>query len=203
MTESLRIGLFGGSFDPIHHAHLATGRAAAQAFGLGRLLFLPASAPPHKGQVSLPEARGEMVRFAIADEPLFDFSDHDLRPGPTYAIDTVTHFRAAWPSARLFWIIGADWVSGLGGWRRAAELVDACEIVTVARPGWSPDLSPLGGSLSPEQISRIRGNILDAPGLDISSTEIRRLVASGHPIRHLVPERVADFIESRGLYQSV
>ena len=201
-----RVGLYGGSFNPVHCGHLIIARSVVERLDLARVIFLPSAVPPHKEGERLLEAghRAEMVRLAIAGEPLFDISDYDLtRDGPSYTVETIAHFRRELgDDAELFWIIGADWLMELGTWHRAAELVDACTIVTAARPGWErPDLSPLADRLGAAQIAKLHAHILDTPQIDISATDIRERVAAGRSIRYLVPESVQDYIEMFKLYR--
>ncbi len=201
-----RVGLYGGSFNPIHCGHLIIARSVAERLGLARVIFLPSAVPPHKQDECLVDSdqRAEMVRLAIAGEQLFDFSDYDLtRSGPSYTIETVAHFRRRLPEGtELFWIIGADWLRELGTWYKAQELVEACTIVTAARPGWDqPDLPALPGRFTEAQIAKLRDHILDTPRIDISAGDIRRRVAAGKPIRYLVPESVRLYVEMFRLYQ--
>jgi nicotinate-nucleotide adenylyltransferase len=200
-----RIGLYGGSFNPIHCGHLIIARAVAEKLALARVIFLPSATPPHKEGEALVDARhrAEMVKLAIAGDALFDFSDFDLtRSGPSYTIETVAHFKQTLPAeTELFWIIGADWLMELDTWYKAAELVDACTFVTAARPGWDrPNLSKLSAKLSAAQIARLREHILDTPRIDISATDIRARVAAGKSIRYLVPESVQAYVELLRLY---
>ncbi len=199
------IGLFGGSFDPIHHGHLIVARAVAEQVGLDRILLLPSATPPHKRAEALiaPHHRAEMVRLAIRDEPLFDLSDHDLaRTGPTYTVQTVSFFRQQLgPTVRLAWIIGADSLAELHTWYQVADLADACDLLTAARPGWErPDLSVLKAAIGPQRLARIEARILSTPRIDISSTDIRARVRAGRSVRYLVPAPVADYMERHHLY---
>ena len=201
------IGLFGGSFDPIHHGHLIVARAIFEQLGLERMIFLPSASPPHKEAHDLTEAahRAEMLQLAIEDEPGFAFSDFDLsRGGPTYTIDTIAHFRAqAGGGVELCWIIGADSLTELPSWHRVSALVDECRIITAARPGWTGvDWDKLTDVLRDDQIARLCHGVLETPLLEISSTDIRRRVFEGRSIRYLVPERVRDYIESHRLYRN-
>ncbi|MFH0983553.1 MAG: nicotinate-nucleotide adenylyltransferase [Planctomycetota bacterium] len=201
-----RVGLYGGSFNPVHLGHLIVARSVAEKLELARVIFLPSAAPPHKEGECLiePHHRAEMVRLAIAGEKLFDFSDFDLaREGPSYTIETITDFQQTLPAdTELFWIIGADWLMELDTWYKAAELVDACTIVTAARPGWErPDLSALSAKLSEAQVAKLREHILETPRIDVSATDIRSRVAAGKSIRYLVPDSVQTYIEMFRLYQ--
>ncbi len=200
-----RVGLYGGSFDPIHIGHLIVARSVAESLGLEQVIFLPSASPPHKdrSELSGQEHRASMVELAIAEEPLFAFNDYDLaREGPTYTVETVAHFREAFGGeAELAWIIGADSLPELKSWHRVSDLVDGCRVVTAARPGWdAPDLSALKPELSDDQIFRLRRDTLETPRIDIAATEIRRRVRAGLSIRFLVPDSVLAYIERHRLY---
>ena len=203
-----RIGLYGGSFNPIHNGHLIVARAVAEQVSLERVMLLPSVRPPHKGDRQLLDARhrAEMVRLAITGETLFEFSDYDLtRDGPSYTIDTVMRFREVLgPQVELHWIIGADSLSELTTWHRVRDLVEACRIVTAARPGWDAiDWTPLRTILSDAQVAALQAGVLPTPRIDISSTDIRRRVREGRSIRYLVPDLVRSYIETNDLYRDV
>ena len=203
-----RVGLYGGSFNPIHHGHLIIARAVAERLRLDRVILLPSARPPHKGDRKLLDAphRAAMVKLAIEGEPLFEFSDFDLtREGPSYTIDTVTHFgELLGADVELHWIIGADSLSELTAWHRVHDLVDACRIITAARPGWDAiDWSPLRAILTDAQVAALQGGVLSTPQIDISSTDIRRRVREGRSIRYLVPDPVRSYIETNDLYRDV
>lgn len=203
-----RVALFGGSFDPIHHGHLIIAQAICEQLGLDRVIFLPSADPPHKpkGLAATIEHRMEMVRVAIAGHPRFDLDDFDARrAGPTYTLDTVRHFAAATDApSQLCWIIGSDSLAELHTWHRAAELVDACDIVTAARRGSiSPDIELQHPMFTPEQVARLRDNVLQTPHIDISSTDIRQRVADGQSIHYLVPNAVGHYIAEHELYRGL
>jgi nicotinate-nucleotide adenylyltransferase len=146
-----------------------------------------------------------MVRLAIEGESGFAFSDFDLaRHGPTYTLDTVTHFAGAWgPGVALYWIIGADSFAELAGWHRVRDLVAACRILTAARPGFEDLEAPaLRAAVGEAKFEELRDGILSTPRIDVSSTQIRERVRLGRSIRYLVPETVLRFIESHQLYRS-
>lgn len=201
------LGLFGGSFDPIHVGHLIVARSVAEAAGLDEVVFLPSAIPPHKDARLLVAAkhRAEMVRRAIAGEPGFTFSDHDLSAsGPSYTVDTVAAFAEVHgPGVGLYWIIGQDSLAELPSWRRVADLVDSCFVVTAVRAGWeTPDLGFLRPKLSAEQVGKLHRYLLQTPRLDVSATDIRNRVRTGRSIRYLVPEAVESYIHEQGLYRT-
>ena len=184
----MTIGLFGGSFDPIHHGHLILAREAREQFGLDRVLFIPAALSPHKlASVPTPgEARREMIAAAVAGEPGFACEDCDLRrAGPSFAIETVRELRARWPEARFFYLIGHDNVAKLPAWHSYEELRRAVQFAVFGR----------GEHDAPHDFPTIVRRV------DISATEIRSRVAQGASIRYLVPEPVREIIERRRLYQ--
>ena len=199
------IVLFGGTFDPIHHAHLIVARAAAETLQARKVILIPAAQPPHKDSHALTPAehRLEMVRLATAGESLFEVSDCELqRSGPSYSLDTVRHFRRLYgPNVLLYWLIGADSVKELPGWHQIKKLAEECTLVTAARPGVKLDrLDPLAGILSPAQLSRFREYIIETPLLDICATDIRLRVAAGLTISFLTPTLVQNYIARQKLY---
>ncbi len=201
-----QIALFGGSFDPIHHGHLIAARAVAERLGLNRVILLPSAHPPHKSPADLTDAsvRAEMVRLAVAEDPLFDVSDYDLaRTGPSFTFDTIEHFQGEFGcNTRVFWLIGADSLPDLPSWHRAAELVERCPIITAARPGWSGlDWARLGVTFTDAQIGRLESGIVETPLVEVSSTDIRSRVRNGQSIRYLVPDCIREFIQTRRVYR--
>ena len=201
-----RVGLYGGSFNPIHIGHLIVAQSIVEQLELTQLIFLPAAHPPHKMDVTLAPGpdRHEMVRRAIQDTPTFAESDFDLtRKGPSFTIETIAHFRKTLgPHANICWIIGADSLADLPNWHRVADLVDACDIITAGRPGWGAiDFDSFRSILDDRQIKRLRDGILDTPLIDIAATDIRNRVHAGLSIQYLVPESVRAYIAEQGLYR--
>ncbi len=203
-----RIGLYGGSFNPIHNGHLIVARDIAERINLDQIILLPASHPPHKDAGTLldPAHRAAMVKLAIEGDPLFAFSDFDLkRSGPNYTIETVMHFREVLgPDVALHWLIGADSLAELITWRRVSDLVNACRIVTAGRQGCTAiDWTKLASVLSDEQVTLLKSGVLPTAQVDISSSDIRRRVSEGRSIRYLVPDPLRSFIDRNGLYRSI
>ena len=201
-----QIALYGGSFNPIHHAHLIVARAIVERLELDRVIFLPSARPPHKvvDTLATPAHRAAMVRLAIEGETAFEFSDYDLtREGPSYTIDTVRNFRRTYGTGvRLCWIIGADSLAELITWHRVSDLVDACHIITAGRPGVDDiPWTQLGTVLTEEQIASIKSGIVATPLIDISSTDIRQRVSRRLSIRYMVPDQVRAYIEQHSLYR--
>lgn len=189
---------FGGSFNPIHHAHLICARAAAEQLGMRKVLLIPSRQPPHKvdGQDIAPaEDRFEMCRLAVQGDRLFDVSDIELkRPGPSYTIDTVRQLKSeGWP--QVDWLIGADMVRILPQWHEPLALLRETNLALLARPGWSFDWETL-----PPEYRHLSANVVTAPLIDITATTIRQRVRTGQSIRYFVPEAIEEYITSRHLY---
>ena len=194
MLANVRTGILGGTFDPIHIAHLHAGETALFAADLDRVLFMPAGDPWQKGarELTLAAQRLEMTRLAVEGTDRFEIDAREIdRDGPTYTIDTLLTFPA---DEELFLILGADAALGLPTWHRWEEIVERAGILVVPRPG--NDLAAVAATV-PE------ADILDMSALDISSTSIRDLAVSGRPYRFLVPSEVHRFIESNGIYTQV
>lgn len=186
----MKLGFYGGTFDPIHNGHLILARDAVETLGLDRLYFIPNALSPHKLRrepVASPELRGEMVQAAIEGEPRFDFDDTELhREGISYTIDTVLSMRERFgPDAEFFYLIGQDNVAELGTWRRVEDLHRLVNFVVLARH--KPE-----AALPYITLER---------RIDISATEIRKRIAKGQSIRYLVPDKVNDLITSYNLYR--
>jgi nicotinate-nucleotide adenylyltransferase len=191
-----RLGLFGGTFDPPHNAHLALARAALDEFQLDALHWIPAGQPWQKTR-SITEAvhREAMVRAAIEGEPRFILDRIELeRQGPSYTLDTVRALRAQQPDAQRFLIIGADQYAGLHTWQGWQELLGLVTLAVANRPGLMPPINA--------EVLRTPHRVVPLPMLDISATDIRARVARGLPIDSLVPPAVARYIEINALYRN-
>ena len=201
-----KLGLFGGSFDPIHNGHLHIARAFADELVLDSVIFLPAGEPYHKNATSASAAqRLAMVEAAIADDSRFAASDVDMvRGGATYSVDTVQIFRQHFADAELWWLMGMDSLLQLHTWKNWRTFARLTNIAVAARAGQSLGHAPrelhawLGQALQDGSLK-----ILSAPLLDISSSAIRRRAAAGQSIADDVPEAVARLIERWGLYRGV
>lgn len=190
-----RIGLFGGSFDPVHLGHLLVAQAASEEFQLERIFFIPAAQSPLKpDQAPAPaEIRLRMLRQALAGETKYEVDDQEIRRGgPSYTIDTVQTYRARYPSSALFYIIGADHIPLLPKWRAAKELAALVEFLAVPRPGESTPPAPAPFRVHP---------LVGIP-FAVSSSQIRARVQAGQIIGHLVPPAVAETIRNSALYLS-
>ncbi|APD09444.1 MULTISPECIES: nicotinate-nucleotide adenylyltransferase [Thermus] len=186
----MRIGLFGGSFDPIHLGHLLAASEAASALGLDQVLFVVAARPPHKTPVAPPEARYEMVLLATAEDRRFGASRLELdRPGPSYTVDTLEEARRLFPEDELFFITGADAYRDVLTWKEGHRLHELATLVAVARPGYPLEAMPV--PVVP----------LWVPEVGISSTEIRRRIRQGLSVRYWVPRAVEVYLEKHALYR--
>ncbi len=198
----IRLGLFGGTFDPPHIGHLILASEAVYQFGLNRLLWVLTPDPPHKQDqtISLFPDRLAMLEFAIVNEPAFELSRLEIeRPGPHYTVDTVRILAALEPEAEIYLLIGGDSLRDLPTWRLPDKLVAAVsKIGVMRRPGDSFDLDSLE-----EKIPGLKDKVIfiDALLHNLSSREIRRRVAAGEPYRYYVLPAVYDYIEANGLYR--
>ena len=206
MTEAneQKIGILGGSFNPVHIGHRILARDAMEAHGLCRVLFVPCARPAHKPESALAHAahRVAMLERALADNPAFGISHVELdRAGISYAVDTVTALRDAQPDVAWSFIIGADTLQELHTWREISTLVGQCRFITMRRPG-QPDPRELHRRirLPPPWPDQLMDGIFDGHQIDISSTEIRKRVAEARSIRYLVPNGVEAYINEHGLY---
>ncbi|MBI5683898.1 MAG: nicotinate-nucleotide adenylyltransferase [Verrucomicrobia bacterium] len=191
----MKLGIFGGTFNPIHLGHLLIAEAAAEALELDRVIFIPCSTPPHKQPRVLADARHRlrMVKFAIQGNPRFGCSDIEVRRGgPSYSVETLRQLRHAMPRAKFYFLIGADSLRELHKWREAEELARLCEFICVARPGERTPSARLRG---------LRVHKLSGHPADISSSDIRDRLAKGASVRYLVPEAVQRYIHKTGLYR--
>jgi nicotinate-nucleotide adenylyltransferase len=186
------VGLFGGSFDPVHLGHLIAARVAAERLGLAEVRFIPAAAQPHKGgrHVAGPEDRLAMLRLAIAGEPGFAVETLELeRPGPSYTVDTLRALRAREPERPFILLVGADAARDLPRWREAEVIPSLARVAVLTRPGSEP----------PVAVGAVE--VVAVPAVDISATEVRRRVADGRRLRFWVPDAVVEYIATRGLYR--
>jgi nicotinate-nucleotide adenylyltransferase len=194
-----RLG-FGGSFNPIHNGHLACSKAVAIRMGFDQIVLIPSRQPPHKpGQTDLASAENRlaMCQRAVEGDRLFAVDDIEMRrSGPSYTIDTVREFRRrGWPA--VSWLIGADMLNFLPNWHDPYALLAEVDFVVMARPGFQFEWQQL-----PEAFQKLRDKVVEAPLIDISSTDIRRRIARGESIDRLTPPAVADYIRAHGLYRS-
>ena len=202
----MKVGLFGGSFDPIHRGHIDPVQEARRSLGLDRVVYLPTAKPPHKpGRVLAPaHARYTMVELALLEEEGLYASPHELTPGrPAYTIETLEHFRREMPDAdtELVLLIGGDSFADLHLWVRFREIPGLARVVVLARPGWDFDTVPLDAEVA-EMARTDRVILLRQTPVDVSSTRLRELLASGLPLPSgAVPELVVRYLQKYDLYR--
>jgi len=188
----MKIGLFGGSFDPVHLGHLLVARAAREEAGLDRLFFIPAAQSPLKPDLQPAPAADRLrwLRLALAGDATVEIDDQEIRrAGPSYSIDTVRAYGQKYPGAELFYLIGADQAGQLGLWREANELARLAQFLVVPRPGQAPELA-----------APFRGRVLRGVPLGVSSSEIRARLKAGLSVEHLTPPAVAEALANNRLY---
>lgn len=198
MRKKLRIGIMGGTFDPIHYGHLVTAEEALVQFNLDRVVFMPTGLPVRKTHrtVTPAEHRYLMTVIATASNPDFEVSRLEVdRPGATYTVDTMLALRDHYgPQTELYFITGADAVWDILTWKDSDRLAGVCTFIAATRPGY--DLS----RFSAEDASRMHVEFMEVPALAISSTDIRERIAERRPVRYLLPEAVANYIAKNDLY---
>jgi nicotinate-nucleotide adenylyltransferase len=209
----MRLGLFGGTFDPVHYGHLLLAECCREQCRLDRLLLLPAAVPPHKQNRELTPAadRVEMLRLAIAGNESMAVDCYEIeRGGISFTVDTLRHLKSQHLGAEggeggepteLFFLMGADMLADLPHWREAVEVCRLCVPVVVPRPECPLDFEPLAAIATAEQIETIRRHQVEMPEIGISSSDIRRRVAAGLSIRYRTPRAVEKYIETHGLYR--
>ncbi|HKM43082.1 MAG TPA: nicotinate-nucleotide adenylyltransferase [Limnochordia bacterium] len=202
-SKSPKIGIMGGTFDPVHYGHLVTAEGAHCKYGLDQVLFLPSGKPPHKSmkQVSDAEHRFMMTVLAILTNPHFEVSRLDMdREGISYTIDALRTLRENYgPDAELFFITGADAIFEINDWKNSEEYLSIAHFIAAARPGFCLGELPKATQDWVGQHGD-RFHVLDVPAMAISSTEIRERVRKGQSIRYLVPESVEHYIRRHNLY---
>jgi nicotinate-nucleotide adenylyltransferase len=183
----MKIGIYGGTFDPIHHGHLVLAREARELFGFEKIIFVPAAVSPFKSSpAASAQVRLSMLCAAIEGEPGFELDDCELRrPPPSYAIDTIEDIRGRKRDAQIYYLIGEDNLTTLEKWHRFDELRNVVQFIVLERTGTPPD--------HPYPIVQRK--------IDISATEIRKRVASGQSIRYFVPQEVEEIIRREKIYQ--
>ncbi|OQY23282.1 MAG: nicotinic acid mononucleotide adenylyltransferase [Chloroflexi bacterium] len=195
------MGILGGTFDPPHYGHLALAENARVQLRLDRVLFVLAGQPPHKPEQPITPARhrAALVEAAIADNPAFAISCVDLdRPGPHYTVEMLALLRRKHPQADLFFLIGGDSLTQFLAWRDPAGIARQARLAVMQRPGYEPDLGALEQAV-PGISERLAW--LDAPRLDIASSDLRRRVCAELPLRYLVPPPVESYIREHHLYR--
>jgi len=206
------IGLFGGTFDPIHYGHLRTAYELWQSLRLAQVRFLPTGNPPHReSSLASTELRVQMVQAAIAGNEAFVVDDRETRrEGLSYSVDTLLDLRREFPDRSLCLLLGMDAFLGMPHWHRWRDIFDLAHVVVAHRPGWK---APITGPLGEVMVDRGTGSVRDLHGapagrvyvhavtqLEISSTELRQLILAGRDLRYLVPDAVRELIAASGCY---
>jgi nicotinate-nucleotide adenylyltransferase len=189
----MRLGIYGGSFDPVHLGHLLVAQAALEELGLDRLFFIPAARSPFKPahHFAPGPVRLQLLRLALAGQTNCEVDDQEIRRGGiSYTVDTLRDYAQRFPDAKLFCLVGADNVAKLNAWRDAADLARLADFVAVPRPGDATSVFP----------APFRGHILKGFPFGVSSSEIRARIKAGQPIDHLVPPAVAAAIAVAGIF---
>lgn len=201
----MRLGVFGGSFDPVHYGHLLLAESCREQLCLEKVLFVPAGQPPHKRQRQLTPAahRLAMLELAIGGEPGFEICRYEIeRREVSYTVETLRFLKGQFPQAELFLLVGADMLNDLPNWREAAEICRLAIPVGVRRAGTPPPcLESLRAIMEPSRFEKLSRLQVDMPQIELSASEIRARVASGKSIRFRVPKAVEMYILHHGLYK--
>ncbi len=204
MLAVMRIGIFGGTFDPVHRGHVLLAECCQRQLALARVLFVPAAHQPHKPMA--PRAsdadRVAMLELATRGRPEFEVCTLEIeRGGRSYMVDTLRALKARMPEAALFLLVGADALADLPAWREAAEVCTLATPAAVRRAGWpEPDFAALVPVAGAQRAAEIRAARVEMPATEISSTAVQRLIAEGGDWRAMVAPEVAEYIVGRGLY---
>ena len=200
-----RLGIFGGSFDPVHNGHLLLAECCREQCRLDEVWFLPAAAPPHKvGHVLAPaKARVEMLELAISGHEAFRVSPLEIdRGGVSYTVETLRAMSSQEPQAALFLLMGADSLRDLPSWREPAEILALAVPAVVRRAGSAePDFGPLASLVDAKRLDAIQASQVTMPQMELSSTDLRQRAKEGRSLRYRIPRSVEKYIETQGLYR--
>ena len=200
----MRVGVFGGTFDPVHLAHLVLAEQCREQAGLDQVLFVPAALPPHKQQQPLTpfEKRVEMLQLAIAGNPAFRVEEIEKnRPGPSYTVDTLAKLHQARPGDQLFFILGSDSLRELPLWYEPRRILELAGLLVNPRPDADlPTEAELRAALQIDAAFPLRQQVIESPPIAISSRDIRKRIAEGRSVRYLIPRAVEAYIADKGLY---
>ncbi|WP_149498071.1 nicotinate (nicotinamide) nucleotide adenylyltransferase [Roseiconus lacunae] len=202
----MRLGIFGGSFDPVHVGHLWIAEAAWESLSLDRLHWIPTAAQPLKpgGASATPEQRAEMLRLAIGGREGFVVDDREIRrQGVSYTVETIAEMGTEFSDATLFLIIGSDSLASMQRWHEPARLLESVQLSVVQRGGEAEiDFDVLEGLVSTERIEQFKANVIKMPAIEVSSSDIRDRVCQGRSIRYRVPHAVEVYLKANKLYSS-
>ena len=201
----MRVGIFGGTFDPVHVGHLVMAEQCREQARLDQVWFLPSAHPPHKSDAAVSpfDRRAEMLRLALAGQTAFRVETIEKdRPGPSYTADTLDELQVRHPDAELFLILGADSVVDLPKWYEPQRIVARAGLLAVRRPGWQVlPAEELAAKLGLADAVGVRLQVIESPLIDISSRDLRRRVAAGRSIRFMVPRAVEVYVHEKKLYR--
>lgn len=201
----MRLGICGGTFDPIHFGHLLLAETAREFFALDSVVFVPAGVPPHKRgrTVTSGETRFEMLRRAVADNPFFEICRFEIDSDEiSYTVRTLEYLHASRPNDELFLIVGSETLADIPNWFAPRQVCRLASPLVAARPAAPPpDFSPFEELVSASRLKAFRRQVVPMPPFDVSSTEIRERVAEDRSVRYLVPDAVAEFIKEKRLYR--
>jgi nicotinate-nucleotide adenylyltransferase len=201
----MRIGIFGGSFDPIHQGHLIIAEQCREQAALDEIWFVPAATAPHKqgGAMATPKQRMEMVELAVAGHPQFVVKGMEIeRGGASYTVDTLEEIKGAHPEANLFLILGGDSAEQMPTWKNPERICELALPLVYFRPGISADVESLRSLVAPDRFQAIEQAAIAPRVIDISSTDIRQRIAEGRSIRYLLPRSVEMFIQTQKIYRA-
>ncbi|MFZ4813543.1 MAG: nicotinate-nucleotide adenylyltransferase [Phototrophicaceae bacterium] len=197
-----RVGIFGGSFNPLHQGHLIVAEFAAESFDLDYVLFAPVLHPPHKdgsGMVAIGH-RLKMIELAIASNARFKLSRVDIeRPGPHYSVDTVKLIQDEYPTSQLYFVMGGDSLKSYPAWYKPMEIIQYARLAVMRRPSSRPVQPDMHDGLLPGLSDYV--DMIEAPPIGISSTRVREQLSRGKSVRYLLPDAVLDYIHAHHLYQ--
>lgn len=200
----MRLGLYGGTFDPVHYGHLLAAEQCREQRRLDEVWFVPAASPPHKRHetISPGQQRAEMLELATAGHPQLRVSRIELeRSGPSFTVQTLEQLREEEPDRELCLLIGADSLADFPSWREPARILELAEVFVVNRGRSQPNLAAVGAAIGEESADRI--GLVSMPGIDLSASDIRQRVGTGRSIRYMTPRAVEMYVQQNGLYRSV
>lgn len=202
MVEKRKIGIIGGTFNPIHLGHLMIAEVACESFGLEKVIFVPARIPPHKQHDVIDSRhRYAMTAAAVMDNPYFEISDVEMhRDGPSYTVDTIHYFKNLYgPDVEFYFIAGTDTICALPTWKYIDELLEQVHFIGATRPDGSADIDAALDALGP--IARDKIHLMEVPEMRLSATYLRERLREGKTVRYMLPKCVVDYIEDNHIYE--